>query len=76
MIIRLKNPLDDRHSAKSAGAEYWHIWTVRLPGRSIAGPLVLGRVWRRHDGYRWVYAHLDTPKSDLARPSLGGGFPI
>jgi len=67
MNIRLSKRLDDEHSAKPAGAEYWHIWTVRIPRRSIAGRLVWGRVWRRHDGYRWVYAHLDTPKSDLAR---------
>jgi hypothetical protein len=67
MNIRLSKPLDDEHTAKPAGAEYWHIWTVRIPRRSIAGRLVWGRVWRRHDGYRWVYAHLDTPKSDLAR---------
>ena len=67
MNVRLSKPLDDGHSAKPAGAEYWHIWTVRIPRRSITGRLVWGRVWRRHDGYRWVYAHLDTPKSDLAR---------
>jgi hypothetical protein len=37
MKIRLSKPLDDEHSAKPAGAEYWHIWTVRIPRRSIAG---------------------------------------
>ena len=67
MNIRLSKPLDDERSAKPAGAEYWHIWTVRIPRRSITGRLVWGRVWRRHDGWGWVYAHLDTPKADLAR---------
>jgi hypothetical protein len=33
----------------------WHLWTVVIPRRSIAGRLVYGRVWRRHDGRRWTY---------------------
>jgi hypothetical protein len=33
----------------------WHPWTVLLPRRSITGRLVRGRVWRRHDGRRWIY---------------------
>ena len=42
-------------SSKPAGAEFWHLWTVIIPRRSIAGRLVRGRVWRRHDGRRWRY---------------------
>jgi hypothetical protein len=42
-------------SSKPAGAEFWHPWTVIIPRRSIAGRLVRGRVWRRHDGRRWRY---------------------
>ena len=33
----------------------WHLWTVIVPRRSITGRLVRGRVWRRHDGHRWIY---------------------
>jgi len=28
---------------------------VLVPRRSITGRLVFGKVWRRHDGRRWVY---------------------
>jgi hypothetical protein len=38
-----------------AWAITWHIWTVRIPRRTITGRLVWGRVWRRHDGRRWIY---------------------
>jgi hypothetical protein len=31
------------------------LWTVFFPRRSITGKLVRGRVWRRHDGRRWIY---------------------
>jgi hypothetical protein len=55
MNIRRHKSLDDEHSAKPAGAEFWHLWTVRVPRRSITGKLVWGRVWRRHDGRRWLY---------------------
>jgi hypothetical protein len=40
---------------KPAWAEVWHIWTVIIPRRSITGRLLRGRVWRRHDGRRWIY---------------------
>ena len=63
--IRPRVSVNDEHSAKPAGAEFWHVWTVRIPRRSIVGQFVWGRVWRRHDGHRWVYAPLDTPKSKL-----------
>jgi hypothetical protein len=36
-------------------AEAWHLWTVFVPRRSITGRLVLGKVWRRHDGRHWIY---------------------
>ena len=52
---RPRGLLDDEHSAKPAGAEFWHLWTVRIPRRLVAGELVYGRVWRRHDGRRWLY---------------------
>lgn len=38
-----------------AWASTWHIWTVRMPRRTITGRLVWGRVWRRHDGRHWIY---------------------
>jgi hypothetical protein len=62
---RRYKPLDDRRSAKPAGAEFWHIWTVRIPRRSISGRIVWGRVWRRHDGRRWLYAQIGALKSEL-----------
>jgi hypothetical protein len=36
-------------------AEAWHLWTLIIPRRSISGRLVRGKVWRRHDGRRWIY---------------------
>jgi hypothetical protein len=45
-------------SAYHPATELWHIWTVFIPRRSIAGRLVWGRVWRRFDGRRWVYKRL------------------
>lgn len=45
-----------RHvSPQSSWAEIWHLWTVIVPRRSINGRLVCGKVWRRHDGRRWIY---------------------
>jgi len=42
-------------SARPAWAQVWHLWTVIIPRRSITGRLVVGRVWRRHDGRYWIY---------------------
>jgi hypothetical protein len=42
-------------SAKPAWAQTWHLWMVIIPRRSITGRLVVGNVWRRHDGRRWIY---------------------
>jgi len=36
-------------------SELWHLWTVILPRRAINGQFVIGKVWRRHDGRRWIY---------------------
>jgi hypothetical protein len=38
-----------------AWAEAWHIWTVIIPRRSIAGKLVYGKVWRRREAGHWLY---------------------
>jgi hypothetical protein len=38
-----------------ASATTWHQWTVIIPRRTITGRLVHGKVWRRHDGRRWLY---------------------
>jgi hypothetical protein len=54
-------------SSKPAWAEVWHLWTVIIPRRSIAGRLVYGRVWRRHDGRRWIYKKLVGYDQDRAR---------
>ena len=40
---------------KPAWAEVWHLWKVIIPRRSITGELLMGQVWRRHDGRRWIY---------------------
>jgi len=45
----------DNTRSKPAWAEVWHLWRVTIPRRSIAGKLLIGRVWRRHDGRRWIY---------------------
>jgi hypothetical protein len=41
--------------SKPAWTEVWHLWTVIMPRRSITGRLLYGKVWRRHDGRRWIY---------------------
>jgi hypothetical protein len=42
-------------TAQPAWAQVWHLWIVIIPRRSITGRLIVGRVWRRHDGRRWIY---------------------
>jgi len=42
-------------TARPAWARLWHLWIVIIPRRSITGRLVFGKVWRRHDGRRWIY---------------------
>lgn len=58
-------PLDVERSLNAAAVEFWHVWSAPIPRRSITGKLVWGRVWRRHNGERWQYASMDTPKSVL-----------
>jgi hypothetical protein len=41
--------------SKPAWAKLWHLSTVRIPRRSITGKLIYGKVWRRHNGRRWIY---------------------
>jgi hypothetical protein len=40
---------------KPAWAAVWHLWKVIIPRRSITGRLISGKIWRRHDGRRWIY---------------------
>jgi hypothetical protein len=47
-----------------AWTRLWHLWTVIIPRRSITGRLVRGRVWRRHDGRRWIYKKFSQPDLD------------
>jgi hypothetical protein len=42
-------------SPERTWADTWHLWTVMVPRRSITGRLLWGKVWRRHDGRRWIY---------------------
>jgi hypothetical protein len=61
----------ETQSLKPAGAEFWHLWTVLLPRRTITGRLVRGRVWRRHDGRRWQYKEFieyDRMENDTEAP--------
>ena len=39
-------------------ATTWHVWTVIVPRSTITGRVAGGRVWRRHDGRRWIYKKL------------------
>jgi hypothetical protein len=55
-------------SAKPAWAEVWHLWTIIIPRRSIAGRLLFGQVWRRHDGRRWIYKKFTEPARDRMNP--------
>jgi hypothetical protein len=57
----------------------WHLCTVIIPRRTITGRLVRGRVWRRHDGRRWLYKKFiaqelapRTPASEVHPGSLRG----
>jgi hypothetical protein len=38
-----------------AWARVWHVWTLILPRRSVEGGIAWGRVWRRHNGRKWLY---------------------
>ena len=49
------DPGSSLQEPKAAWAGVWHLGTVILPRRSITGRLVFGKVWRRHDGRRWIY---------------------
>jgi hypothetical protein len=48
MLLRSSN-------VQPSWSKVWHLWTVFIPRRSITGKLVLGLVWRRHNGRRWIY---------------------
>ncbi len=52
-------------SPKPTWAQLWHLWTVILPRRSITGRLLYGRVWRRHDGRRWIYKEFSEFEQDV-----------
>jgi hypothetical protein len=63
--MKLNSSHAPKRSTKPLGVEYWHVWTVGIPRRSISGALVWGRVWRRHDGDRWQYASIELPMTPL-----------
>lgn len=42
-------------SHKPEWAHGWHLWTVIIPRRSVIRRIIVGQVWRRHDGRRWIY---------------------
>jgi hypothetical protein len=43
---------------RPAWARVWHVWHLIIPRRAIDDAIVWGRVWRRHDGRRWIYKPL------------------
>jgi hypothetical protein len=45
----------------------WHLWTVFMPRRTDTGRLAHGKVWRRHNGRRWIYKQF--VKFDYPEPS-------
>ena len=47
------------HNTRPEWATAWHVRTVMVPRRTITGRLAWGRVWRRHDGRRWIYRKMD-----------------
>ena len=53
-------------SSRSSWAEIWHLWAVLMPRRSINGQLVVGKVWRRHDGRQWIYKKFTEYSEDEA----------
>lgn len=44
------------NESKHEWASAWHVWTVIVPRSTITG--AWARVWRRHDGRRWIYKKL------------------
>jgi hypothetical protein len=52
--------------SRPAWVGVWHLWTIVIPRRSIAGRLVYGKVWRRHDGRRWTYKKFVEYRNDQA----------
>ena len=51
---------------RSNWTEIWHLWTIIVPRRSINRQLVYGKVWRRHDGRRWIYKKFAEYSEDEA----------
>jgi hypothetical protein len=64
----IRAPLDEHRARKPAGAEFWHVWTVYIPRRSITGKLVWGRVWRRDVGRHWIYKRIANDAEAQRRP--------
>jgi hypothetical protein len=51
--------------AQPPWAEFWHLWWVIIPRRSITGRLVYGQTWRRHDGHHWIYKKFTEYVQDI-----------
>jgi hypothetical protein len=56
-------------STRIPATRLWHLWSIVIPRRSITGRLVWGRVWRRHDGRRWIYKKFVEFDDRWAKPS-------
>jgi hypothetical protein len=55
MSIDAYNGIGHSLQPEPTSTDVWHLWKVIFPRRSITGRLVYGKVWRRHDGRRWIY---------------------
>jgi hypothetical protein len=47
-------------------ARGWHLWTIIIPRRSVTRRFVVGQVWRRHDGHRWLYRKFTEYAQDVS----------
>jgi hypothetical protein len=67
-MVAASQDFEQNESSRSrpAWVGVWHLWTVVIPRRSIAGRLVYGKVWRRHDGQRWIYKKFVEFRNDQA----------
>ncbi len=47
-----------RRGRQAHWSQLWHPWFLLMPWPGIDGQLLFGRVWRRHDGRRWIYKRM------------------
>jgi hypothetical protein len=65
MIVDRDDMMSPSSVPRTHWSELWHLWTVYFPRRAINGQVVVGKVWRRHDGRRWIYKKITEFGSDI-----------